>query len=88
MSLGGCFGSGNRVNTPTKIEYQVVMPEQKYFDCKEIPLPTKEELKTWTDVQVSMLINDLVKENRLCVNNAKATQEFLLEAKKRLEKPD
>ena len=82
FTLTACFGRGEDVNTPTKIEQVVVMPEDKYFDCKEVPLP---DPATLTDAQVAMVLNDLVKQNRLCVNNAKATQEFLLEAKKRIE---
>ena len=81
MTLASCE-HGPDVNTPTKIEYKVVMPEDKYFDCPVVALP---DPATLTDAEVALLINDLVKTNRLCHNNAAATQEFLLKAKERIE---
>lgn len=81
LSLSAC--GGKKPITPTKTEYRVVMPESKYFNCKEVPLPDPENL---SDVQVSMLINDLVLMNRLCANNSSAIKEYLEKAKEELEK--
>jgi hypothetical protein len=70
------------INTPTKIEYKVVMPESKYFTCDVVKLPNPKDL---TDAQVAQLINDLVKANRICKNNMDGIKTYLEAAQKILE---
>jgi hypothetical protein len=82
LSLSACMGSGQHIQ-PIKTEYKVVMPEEKYFSgCDVVSLP---DPSTLTDVQVAMLINDLVKTNRICHNNNQAIHDYLTKAKKELE---
>jgi hypothetical protein len=77
---GGCAGTPHI--TPTKTEYKVVIPEAKYFTCDEVALP---DPKALTDSQVALLINDLVKANKICHNNSVAIHDYLNAAKKELE---
>ena len=82
FALSGCLGSGQHVQ-PIKTEYKVVMPESKYFTgCTIVQLPNPKHL---TDAQVSQLINDLVKMNRVCYNHNQAIHDYLVSAQKELE---
>ena len=81
FALSGCLGSGQHIQ-PIKTEYKVVMPESKYFTCNEVALP---DPKTLTDSQVALLINDLVKANKICHNNSVAIHDYLTSAQKELE---
>lgn len=72
--LSGCATFGHHANTPTKIEYRVVHPDAAYFTCDRVSLPNPDTL---TDVQVSQLINDLVKANKTCANNMNAIKIYL-----------
>jgi hypothetical protein len=82
ISLSGCFGIGQHVQ-PIKTEYKVVMPESKYFVCDVVKLPDPKKL---TDEEVSLLINDLVKANRICSNNMTGIKTYLQTAQDVLEK--
>lgn len=78
LFLSGC----NRQLTPVQTQYKVVEPEAAYYVCNKVPLPDPENL---TDVQLAALVNELVKENRVCHNNMAAIKQFLENAKKILE---
>jgi hypothetical protein len=69
---------------PTKTEYRVVMPEDKYFSgCDVVSLP---DPATLTNTQVAQLIVDLATVNKVCHNNNKAIHDYLIAAQKELAK--
>lgn len=81
LPLSACFGSNQDVQ-PTRTVYKVAEVSPEYYECDRLLLPDPETL---TDYEVSMLINDLVKENRKCASNMKVIREFKDRAKEILE---
>lgn len=81
--LTGCMGSGEHIN-PIQTKYEVVMPENTYFQgCDIVKLP---DPKTLTNTEIAQLIADLVKTNRICHNNNQAIHDFLVAAQQQLDK--
>lgn len=80
LSLSAC---AHKPLPPTQTELVVARPDAAYFTCDKVTLPDPETL---TDAQVALLVNDLVKANRICANNMNAIKQYLDAAEDVLEK--
>ena len=83
LLLTACFGNGKERPVLTKTVYKVVEIDDRFYECDDnISLPNPD---TMTNEDVSKLINDLVKANKICGNNMRSIKAYTEMAKKVIE---
>lgn len=83
LLLVGC-ASGKRVIIPTNTQKVVMPPSYWFTTCPDIPeLPSGDD---YTQRDVAKLVVELYKAGKLCKDNLDKVEQYLLKAKKTLEK--
>lgn len=83
VALAGCTSSGvATINTRTTT---VVVPPDSLYDCPQVKASDLPNPDTLTNQQVSNILTRLYGYNQRCVASQKAIQNWIAEAKKKLE---